>query len=187
MAGKVPGCSFEKQPGVEVSLGPEMKSTGEVLGIGHTANEALIKGFAAAGFRVRPGGVLFSVTKEARKETLPIAQAFHDMGYQIYATPGTGKFLSIHGLVTTAVPKLSQAKDILTNLIKDGTLRLIVVTATHGREPERDGYKIRRAAVECGVNCLTSLDTANALVSSMTVKGNVPPIDLNEINFGHQN
>ena len=187
VAVKVPVFSFEKLPGVEVSLGPEMKSTGEVLGIGHTADEALIKGFAAAGFRVRSGGVMFSVTKEDRQETLPIAKAFYDMGYALYATPGTAKFLAIHGLVTTAVPKLSQAQDVLTNLIKNGTLRLIVVTATHGREPERDGYKIRRAAVECGVNCLTSLDTANALVSSMTVKGNVPPIDLNEINFGRQN
>ncbi len=184
---KVPVFSFEKLPGVEVSLGPEMKSTGEVLGLGSTVREALIKGFSAAGFKVKPGGVLFSVTKDDRAEVLPIARAFHDLGYTIYGTPGTAKFLAIHGgMLATAVPKLSQASDLLTDLIKDGTLGLIVITATHGREPERDGFQIRRAAVECGIDCITSLDTAQALASSMAVTESVPVVELNEIRFGHR-
>ncbi len=185
VAVKLPVFSSDKLPGVEVSVGPEMKSTGEVIGFGDTLTEALVKGFVAAGMMNRKGGALFSVNKHDREEVLPVARVLAEEGYTIYATPGTAKYLSINGLVVTAVPKISQSHDALLKLLINGQIIIIIDTPTKGREPERDGFRMRREAVERGITCLTSLDTAKALVKSMSlwaVRGCTHPIELGEAN-----
>ncbi len=185
VAVKLPVFSSEKLPGVEVSLGPEMKSTGEVIGMGETLTEAMVKGFVAAGMMNRRGGVLISVHKDDREAVLPVARVLADEGCKLYATPGTAKFLGIKGLVVTAIPKLSQSHDALLKMLIDGDITTIIDTPTRGRVPERDGFRMRRAAVERGITTLTSLDTANALVHSMrqwAVLGCTHPLELGEAN-----
>jgi carbamoyl-phosphate synthase large subunit len=185
VAVKLPVFSSEKLPGVEVSLGPEMKSTGEVIGLGSNVTEAMVKGFVAAGMMNKRGGVLISVNKRDRELVLPVARVLANEGCSLYATPGTAKYLGIQGLVVTAVPKISQSHDALLKLLMDGHINIIIDTPTRGREPERDGFRMRRAAVERGVTCLTSLDTATALVQSMrswSVLGCTHPIELGEAN-----
>ena len=185
VAVKLPVFSSEKLPGVEVSLGPEMKSTGEVIGLGATLTEAMVKGFVAAGMMNKRGGVLISVNKIDREAVLPVARVLADEGCTLYATPGTAKFLGIQGLIVIAVPKISQSHDALLKMLMDGHINIIIDTPTRGREPERDGFRMRRAAVERGVTCLTSLDTATALVQSMrswSVLGCTHPMELGEAN-----
>jgi len=170
VAVKLPVFSSEKLPGVEVSLGPEMKSTGEVIGMG------MVKGFVAAGMMNRRGGVLISVHKDDREAVLPVARVLADEGCKLYATPGTAKFLGIKGLVVTAIPKLSQSHDALLKMLIDGDITTIIDTPTRGRVPERDGFRMRRAAVERGIT---------ALVHSMrqwAVLGCTHPLELGEAN-----
>lgn len=183
---KLPVFSLEKLSGVEISLGPEMKSTGEVLAISRDLQSAMAKGFKAAGYGLKGRGVLITVSKKDRAEVLPIAKDLEENGYELYATPGTAKFLAINGIMNIAVPKISQAEGVLTGKIIDSSITLIIDTPTHGREPERDGFKLRRLAVECGATCLTSLDTARALVGSIKASDSLYPIGLHEIKFGRQ-
>ncbi|MGI6161646.1 MAG: carbamoyl-phosphate synthase large subunit [Christensenellales bacterium] len=164
---KVPVFSFEKLSGVEVSLGPEMKSTGEVLAVAKTFSSAMKKGFKAAGMLPEAGGVLITVAKHDRDAAVPIARGLEEKGFTLYATPGTAKHLAKNGMLTIALPKLSQAPGLLTQKLREGAIKLIIDTPTRGREPLRDGFMMRRTAVECGVPCFTSLDTAKALIDSI--------------------
>ncbi|MBM7581987.1 carbamoyl-phosphate synthase large subunit [Caldicoprobacter guelmensis] len=166
VAVKVPVFSFEKLPMVEVSLGPEMKSTGEVLGIGRTLPEALFKGLLAAGYNLkREGNVLITVSNIDKQEVVPIAAEFEKLGFSILATSGTAHVLNSNCVAASVVNKVSQEHPNISDYIQQGKISLIINTPTKGRIPQRDGFKIRRMAVEHSIPCLTSLDTARAFVS----------------------
>lgn len=166
VAVKVPVFSFEKLHDVDTSLGPEMKSTGEVLGIGKTFPEALYKGIVAAGIKLpgKGGGVLMTVRDADKTELIPIAERFEKFGYELWATGKTANMLNMHGIATNAVKKIEEGSPNILDLISSGRIKLVVNTPTKGRQPERDGFKIRRKAVEISIPCLTSLDTAKALL-----------------------
>ena len=161
IAVKVPIFSMDKLPGVEITLGPEMKSTGEVMGIGDTYIGALTKGFGAAGWR--GGGAMLSIAPEDREEFLPIARQLADKGVALYATPGTAQSLRDAGITVREQPRMSQAAVAVEALLRSGAIGLLVQTPTKGRHPDRDGFRLRRLASECGILCLTCLDTARAL------------------------
>ena len=165
MAVKVPVFSFEKLTGLDTNLGPEMKSTGEVLGIGKDFAEALFKGLVAAKYNLkRTGGVFISVRDTDKSEITEIAERFHSLGFNIYATGGTAKLLESEGLPVKVVKKIHESQDDNTaTLLENGKLSYIICTATKGRDPMLDEVKIRRKACILGIPCLTSLDTAKAL------------------------
>ncbi len=167
VAVKVPVFSFDKLPMVEVSLGPEMKSTGEVLGIGRNLPEALYKGLLAAGYGFpEKGTVLITVADIYKGEAIPIAKKFSEAGFHILATEGTASVLNSNGIMAEIVNKVSQARPNIQDAIKAGKINIIVNVPTRGRIPQRDGFKIRRLAVENSIPCLTSLDTAWAFIDS---------------------
>jgi len=163
---KMPVFSFEKLYGADVNLGPEMKSTGEVLGIAKTFDEALIKAFYGAGVHmIKNGRVIFTVKDSDKEEALPIAQGLYDLGWTIYATAGTSDFFNDNDIPTIRTNKIGVGKpDILDNIMS-GKINLVINTPSKGVGHSRDGYKIRRNAVEAGIPCLTSLDTANAFLT----------------------
>ena len=167
---KVPVFSFEKLPELEVSLGPEMKSTGEVLGLSRDYNMAVLQGLLAAGMRVpEKGKVLITVNRNDKQEAVRLAEDLVALGYKIYATPGTANALN-HGYVPASVVGVNEAAaDMLLHDIRQSEYALIISTPTHGRDPQRLGFRIRRTAVECKVPCLTSLDTVAALVQSLKI------------------
>lgn len=161
---KVPVFSLNKLNRVEISLGPEMKSTGEVLGLGKNIDEALFKGFLAAGEPISKENkkVLASIKDSDKKEFLDLAFIMDEMGYEFYATENTAKFLEKSGLKAKTVAKIDQdGKDII-DLIKESKLDLIINTPTKGGDSQRDGFKIRRSAIEYGIETITSLDTIRA-------------------------
>jgi carbamoyl-phosphate synthase large subunit len=165
VAVKVPVFSFNKLRGVDVSLGPEMKSTGEVMGIDEHYSKALYKAYTAAGLKVpTEGGLLATIADKDKIEALPILKGFSDMGFKIYATAGTAAMLSKAGIPVIKVNKLREEQPNIIDHIRHGEIDLVVNTLTRGKTPERDGFKIRRAAVENNIPCLTSLDTAKALM-----------------------
>jgi carbamoyl-phosphate synthase large subunit len=183
---KVPVFSFEKLPDVEVGLGPEMKSTGEVLGISRDYSEALLKGLIASGLSMpeEKGSVLLTVADNDKQELIPIAAVFDYLGYDIYATPGTANVLNFNFVAANAVPKLSKDSRGIMGLINSGKLRLIVNTPTKGRRAGRDGFRIRRYAVEHRIPCLTSLDTVKALLQSLKLgktDRDIVPVNLSEL------
>ena len=165
MAVKVPVFSFEKLTGLDTNLGPEMKSTGEVLGIGKDFSEALYKGLIAAKHKIsRTGGVFISVRDTDKPEIADIAQRFDELGFKIYATGGTAKLLQAEGFAVTMVEKIrDSAEDNTATLLESGKIAYIICTAEKGRDPMLDEVKIRRKACILGIPCLTSLDTAEAL------------------------
>ncbi len=166
VAVKMPVFSFEKLYGADISLGPEMKSTGEVLGIAYTLEEALIKAFIGTGVRIPcTRKIAISVKDMDKEEVVPIAQDFVDLGYEIYCTEGTAKYLSDKGIEVHTVKKIEEGSPNYIDMIVNNELDLIINTPTMGMETNRDGYLIRRNAVECGVHCYTSLDTARALAN----------------------
>jgi len=168
VAVKVPVFSFEKLPDVEVSLGPEMKSTGEVLGISPSYREALYKGMTGAGYQfAKKEKVLLTVADPDKPEAVNVASDLEDMGYEIWATPGTARFLRTYQVSAQLVHKLHEGEPDMESMIKGGEVTLIVNTPTKGRDPLRDGFRIRRLAVENGVPCITSMDTAAAFVASL--------------------
>ncbi|MFA5676006.1 MAG: carbamoyl-phosphate synthase large subunit [Christensenellales bacterium] len=169
IAVKVPVFSFEKLPDVEVGLGPEMKSTGEVLGISRHYSEALLKGLVASGIALpkEKSAVLLTVADNDKQELVPIAAVLDYLGYDIYATTGTANVLNFNFVAASAVPKLSKDAGGIKELIESGRLALILNTPTKGRRADRDGFKIRRMAVEHRIPCLTSLDTARVLLMSL--------------------
>ena len=167
---KVPVFSFEKLIDVDTQLGPEMKSTGEVLGIGKTLEEALYKGLVGAGYKLQKnGGVFLTVCKYDRAEIAEIATKFADLGFELYATKGTASTLQEAGLSVTAVNKIHECEnDNTMTLLESGKINYIISTSTTGRDPAQDDVKIRRKACLLNITCLTSLDTANALVQSLS-------------------
>lgn len=166
---KVPVFSFEKLHGVDTTLGPEMKSTGEVLGIADNFPEALFKGIIASGIRLpqKGDGILMTVRDSDKLELVNIAEEFEKLGFTLYATGKTAKTLNMHGIATNAVKKLDEGSPNILDLIQSGKLGMIINTPTKGRKPDRDGFKIRRNAVEMSIPCLTSLDTANAIIKCL--------------------
>ncbi|MCL2486688.1 MAG: carbamoyl-phosphate synthase large subunit, partial [Oscillospiraceae bacterium] len=185
VAVKVPVFSFEKLDNVDTQLGPEMKSTGEALGIGKTLDEALYKGLVAAGSKMcKTGGVFLTVSHSDREEVAALARKFDEMGFDLYATRGTGRMLEDEGMQVTVVPKIHQNEKTNTlTLLQSGKLSYIVSTSAKGRNPERDGVKIRCQASMLGIPCLTSIDTANAMADSLMSKWdgqNTSIIDINE-------
>jgi carbamoyl-phosphate synthase large subunit len=169
MCVKVPVFSFEKLTDVDVQLGPEMKSTGEVLGIGRTLDEALYKGLVAAGYRMdKTGGVFITVQDRDQAEIAPIAAKYAKIGFKLYATHGTANVLRAAGLTVENVHKIYENPSYNSmTLVENGHLQYIISTSKKGRQPQRDSVKIRRKAVEHSIPCLTSLDTANALAESL--------------------
>lgn len=165
---KMPVFSFEKLYGAEISLGPEMKSTGECLGISKSFNEALYKAFLGAGINLPKYRKMILTVKDADKpEALEVARRFKKLGYQIFATRGTTDFLRENGVEATFVNKLSKESPNILDLILTHEIDLVIDTPSKGRDKSRDGFLIRRTAIETGVTCLTSLDTANALLTSL--------------------
>jgi|SRR5579872_3165862 len=174
---KVPVFSFTKLRGVETILGPEMKSTGEVLGIDPTFGGALRKGFRAAGVRVRDreARVLASISNEEKKAALPLLRRLADLGCRMYATPGTYAMMHDAGIACERVNKISQPSPTVIDFIVSGDVDLVInnAAAMRGREAT-DGYRIRRSAVEAGVACITSIDTLRALVEAMESRPSPP-------------
>ncbi|HEX2986439.1 MAG TPA: carbamoyl-phosphate synthase large subunit [Caproiciproducens sp.] len=163
---KMPVFSFEKLFGADVNLGPEMKSTGEVLGIARTYDEALIKAFYGAGMHmIKNGKVIITVKNSDKEEALPIARGLYDLGWTIYATAGTSDFFNDNDIPTIRTNKVGAGKPDILDHITSGKINLVINTPSRGVAHNRDGYKIRRNAVEAGIPCLTSLDTANAFLT----------------------
>ncbi|MDE2571040.1 MAG: ATP-grasp domain-containing protein, partial [bacterium] len=174
---KAPVFSFTKLRGVETILGPEMKSTGEVLGIDPTFAGALRKGFQAAGVRIpsREARVLASIAKEEKEQALPLLRRLADLGCRMHATPGTCAMMHESGIGCEQVNKISEPSPTVIDFISGGGADLVVnnMAAMRGREAT-DGYRIRRAAVEAGVACITSTDTLRALVEAMESQPSPP-------------
>jgi carbamoyl-phosphate synthase large subunit len=170
---KVPVFSTQKLPKVEVSLGPEMRSTGEVLGVGRTLEEALYKGFVGAYMYTlskKKGTVLATINKHDKEEFLPIAKALSDVGYDFIATSGTAELLRSAGIDVREVRKLNEDHPNIIDIIKNKEVDLVINTPTKGNDSKRDGFLIRRAAIERNIGVITALDTFNALVKVKTSK-----------------
>ncbi|MED9970408.1 MAG: carbamoyl-phosphate synthase large subunit [Ruminococcus sp.] len=184
IAVKVPVFSFEKLINVDNHLGPEMKSTGEVLGIAGTLEEALYKGLIAAGYKMKKkGGVFITVRNSDKGEIGEIAKKYYDLGFNIYATEGTAAVLGKYGIDAVSVKKIheSESNNTLT-LIESGKIQYVISTSAKGRIPSRDSVKIRRKTVERNIPCLTSLDTANALADCLRSRYSQVSTELVDIN-----
>ena len=172
---KMPVFSFEKIRGAEISLGPEMKSTGECLGIAKTFNEALYKAFLGAGIDLPKHRQMIITVKDADKgEAIEIGRRFERLGYKIYATRSTAKALNDAGVKARKVNKIHQESPTVMDLILGHKIDLVIDTPTQGRDKSRDGFLIRRTSIETGVNCITALDTAKALATSLENKNDNP-------------
>ena len=181
---KVPVFSFEKLMDVDTHLGPEMKSTGEVLGIAATREEAIFKGLIAAGYSMkRSGGVLFSVRKTDRYELPDLARKFYDLGFKLYATEGNAETLRDFGMEVEVVNKIHEnpGNNLLT-LLDSGKIDYVISTSAKGRNPAADSVKMRRHAVERNIPCLTAIDTANAIADCLRSKYNAENVELVDIN-----
>ena len=164
VAVKVPVFSTQKLPNVEVSLGPEMRSTGEVLGVGRTLNEALYKGFVAAKMLPGKGTILATVNKHTKAEFLPMAVRMSKLGYKFMATEGTCKLLNDAGVEATKVSKLEEEEPNILDVIKNMEVDLVINTPEKANDSKKDGFVIRRAAVERNIGVITALDTFGAIV-----------------------
>ena len=165
---KMPVFSFEKIRGADVSLGPEMKSTGECLGIAKTFNEALYKAFQGAGIKLpKYKNMIITVRDEDKEEAVGVAKRFQALGYRIFATRGTAKYLFSHGVRVLSVPKLEQESPNILDLVLGHEIDLVIDIPSQGAERSRDGFIIRRNAIETGVTVLTAIDTAEALATSL--------------------
>ncbi len=179
---KMPVFSFEKLRGAEISLGPEMKSTGECLGIGKTFDEALYKAFLGAGVVLPKYKQMIMTVKDADKpESVDIAKRFEALGYKIYATRSTAKYLQGHGVEARRINKISQESPNVMDLILGHKIDLVIDTPTQGRDKSRDGFLIRRNAIETGVYCITAMDTANALARSLEHADSTEKLNLIDI------
>ncbi len=178
---KMPVFSFEKIRGADISLGPEMKSTGECLGIAKSFNEALYKAFLGAGVNLpKHKQMIMTVNDNEKKDAVSVAKRFAALGYTIYATWGTAKYLQDNGVDAVRVNKVEQESPTLLDLILDHKIDLVIDIPSNGIERSHDGFIIRRHAIETGVNVLTSMDTANALLASLESAGEqkLTPIDI---------
>ena len=190
-AAKVPVFSFEKLMDVDTHLGPEMKSTGEVLGIAPTRQEAIYKGMLAAGWKMihpgtnkeRPEAVLFSVRQSDLPELPALAKKFYDMGFKLYATSGNASTIERSGMEVTYVAKVHENyNDNVMTLLESGKIDYVISTSAKGRDPVAESVKLRRLAVEHDIDCFTSMDTANAMADCLASKFNVNNLCLVDIN-----
>ncbi len=185
VAVKVPVFSFEKLTDVDTQLGPEMKSTGEVLGIGKNLREALYKGLIGAGYRMsrENGGVFITVRKNDQPEISDVAKKFSDLGFTLYATDGTAQVLRASGLAVQTVNKIHEdPKENTMTLLSSGKIDYVISTSAKGRDPHRDSVKIRRKASLLHIPCLTAVDTANALADSLLSRYSERNTELVDIN-----
>ncbi|MDR1734749.1 MAG: carbamoyl-phosphate synthase large subunit [Oscillospiraceae bacterium] len=165
---KVPVFSFEKLHGVDTQLGPEMKSTGEALGIGKTLEEALFKGLLAAGFKLaHGGGVLITVRNQDKPEIPDLAKKFVNLGFKLYATEGNAETLRSAGMDVEVVAKIHESNENTATLLESGNVQFVISTSAKGRDPQRDSVKIRTLSTRLGVPCLTSIDTAHAVADAL--------------------
>jgi len=179
---KMPVFSFEKIRGAEISLGPEMKSTGECLGIARDFHEALYKAFLGAGVNLPKYKQMIMTVKDADKgEAIEIGRRFEKLGYTIYATRSTAAALNEAGVKARKVNKISQESPTVMDLILGHKIDLVIDTPTQGRDKSRDGFLIRRTAIETGINCITAMDTARALVTSLENAENEQDLTLIDI------
>ena len=180
---KMPVFSFEKLRGAEISLGPEMKSTGECLGISKDFNEALYKAFLGAGVRLPKHKKMILTVKDADKlDAIEIGRRFAALGYEIHSTKSTARVLNEHGVPAQVINKVEEPSPNLLDLILSHEIDLIIDTPSQGVEHSKDGFIIRRHAIETGVYCLTSLDTADALLTSLEAnEQDLTVIDIGEI------
>ncbi len=182
---KAPVFSFEKLTDVDTGLGPEMKSTGEVLGLATNYPQALLKAFKGSGLKApkRGGRIIITVKDEDKKEIVSIARGFEEMGIELYATSSTCDVLTEAGIDCKRVNRVSQAHPNILDMIASGTVDLIINTPTKGRKHDTDGFKIRRSAVEHSVGCVTAIDTARALltVRQQSRSEDLTPIDITRI------
>ncbi|MGI6225851.1 MAG: carbamoyl-phosphate synthase large subunit [Peptococcales bacterium] len=177
VAVKMPVFSFSKLIDVETSLGPEMKSTGEVLGIDKDLNKALYKALIGAGYVIpRRGKVLATIGDKDKEEALPLIKRLSCLGFSIVATQGTAEMLKKNGLAVEKVNKIKEGSPHVVDVIKKGEIDLVINTSTRGKIPDRDGFRIRRAAVEFNVPCLTSLDLVHAVVKVLESMIRVKPL-----------
>ncbi|GIP51771.1 MULTISPECIES: carbamoyl-phosphate synthase large subunit [Paenibacillus] len=165
---KVPVFSFAKLRRVEPTLGPEMKSTGEVMGRDPQYAKALYKGLIGAGMKIpTTGAIIATVADKDKQEAVELLRGFYNLGYKIIATEGTAAALIEEGIHVTTVHKLTEGVPNILDLIRNGEAHFVINTLTKGKEPERDGFRIRREAVENGIVCMTSLDTVRALLNML--------------------
>lgn len=183
IAVKVPVFSMSKLNRVEISLGPEMKSTGEVLGVGKNIEEALFKGFLAAGSAIedKVSTVLATVNDNDKKEFLEIAKTMNTMGYKFIATHGTAKLLKENGIDAREVGKINDPRPNILDVIRNGEVDIVINTPTKGGDSNRDGFKIRRMAIEFGIDIVTSLDTLGARVDVKNKKFHEENMDIYEL------
>ena len=184
VAVKVPVFSFEKLHDVDVHLGPEMKSTGEVLGIGRTFEEALLKGLSAAGYKMtgeKKGGVLITVRDSDKQEIIPIAEKFEALGFTLYATSGTALTLNSNMVAANTVRKLEEGTPNILDLFEEDKIDYVISTSSKGRKPMEHAVQMRRKAVERSIPCLTSLDTANALANCLSQHRGMEDVQLVDI------
>ncbi len=182
VAVKVPVFSFEKLTDVDTMLGPEMKSTGECLGIGRNLEDALLKGLIAAGFDLkREGGVLISVRDSDKQEILPIADRLERMGFTLYATSGTQSVLTRNMIASNLVRKISDGEPNVVTLLDSGKVNYVISTSAKGRLPERDSVKMRRKSIERSICSLTAIDTAKSLVKVLESGRTINDVELVDI------
>ena len=185
VAVKVPVYSFLKLHGVDTMLGPEMKSTGEVLGIAPTFHEAMIKGLVAAGYQFKTPGpgscVIISVKDSDKREAAELAWKLHDYGYKIYGTPGTARYLNSQMIPCSTVRQMSGERPNVIDLLESGLVDYIISTSPHGRDPHRDSVRFRRKATELSIPCITALDTARILVDAMRGDHDISRMELVDV------
>ncbi|MEG2354226.1 MAG: carbamoyl-phosphate synthase large subunit [Clostridium sp.] len=183
IAVKVPVFSTQKLPDVEVSLGPEMKSTGEVLGVGRTLYEALYKGFIGAGFKFvnKKAKILVTINEQDKEEFLAIAKVLAKLNYSFLATKGTATMLKEVGIEVEEVRKINEESPNILDVIKSGKVDMIINTPTKGNDSKRDGFRIRRAAIENNVDVVTSLDTAKAIAEVVKKDFNIKDLEVYNI------
>ncbi len=182
---KMPVFSFEKLTDVDTGLGPEMKSTGECLGLAESFPQALLKAFKGANMKApkKGGRIIVTVKDEDKEEIIGIARGFADMGIEILATSGTCDALNAAGIPARKVARVSEAHPNILDMIASGTVDLVINTPTRGRRHDTDGFKIRRSTVEHSVACVTAIDTAHAIltVREQGRSSDLRPIDITEI------
>ena len=182
IAVKVPVFSFEKLNDVDNQLGPEMKSTGECLGIAKTFSEALLKGLIAAGYKLyHEGGVLISVKDGDKHEIIEIASRFEALGFKIYATSGTASVLNRNMIAASHAYRIGKGDPDVIQLLESGKIQYVISTSETGRQPSRDSVKMRRKAVERSIACLTAIDTANALLDCLEMHKTINDVELVDI------
>ena len=187
---KVPVYSFLKLHGVDTMLGPEMKSTGEVLGIAPSFHEAMMKGLVAAGYQFKTPGpgscVIISVKGSDKAEAAELAWKLHDYGYKIYGTPGTARFLNSEMVPCSVVRQMSGARPNVIDLLESGLVDYIISTSPHGRDPHRDSVKFRRKSTELSIPTITAMDTARVLVDALRGDHDISQMELVDIAHLHR-